>query len=234
MRTQIGLFALVLISFICIESVTKCHAQRKKAITKSQNQSDLDPMGKPGPEVEKKDSLPRDRASKVGDKGTMVAHRAKIVQIVDDNNALVTTEWHEPKLTLNSFGDTVTSHKIMKELVWLVGPTTGLVDDQILRTDQTFEVTGTKRYKTNTGTKTVLVLEPYDDRADIEAKSRAKEAQRQNEKNAVDRALATKEKRMEEIEAAKWRTWTDSKGTRIYARFGGVVSGNVNLVLKQA
>ena len=77
--------------------------------------------------------------------------------------------------------------------------------------------------------KTVLVLENDEEKLNklIEA---AERPFREKQKAAEAKRQAEKEHKAA-VEAAKWRTWTDSSGKhKIKAKFSGVISGIVKLV----
>jgi hypothetical protein len=107
--------------------------------------------------------LPNDRLLAVGDKGILGGLAPKIVQVIDENNALAEVSLYSRVLTSGPRGP---EHKESRVMVWMKLPTAGLVDGFLLGAQtkeystRIFEVTGTKTYKTALGTKTVMVLAP--------------------------------------------------------------------------
>ena len=113
-----------------------------------------------------KPSFPRNRAPAVGDKGMLYGQRAKVIQIIDDGNALVEVEWYVDGFK-GAGGTTIErTLKEVNEIVWLVRPTAGLIDGRVLETDDLFEVTGTKRYESKAGQRTIPLVEVPDEAKD--------------------------------------------------------------------
>ncbi len=110
-----------------------------------------------------KPSFPRNRAPEVGDKGMLFAQRAKVIQIIDEKNALVEVEWYVDGFKgVGGVIENTTKEK--NELVWLVRPTAGMVDGRLFETEELFEVTGTKRYDSKGGQRTIPLVEFPDDK----------------------------------------------------------------------
>ena len=120
------------------------------------------PTGKKTSKPVSKPSLPRNRAPTVGDKGTLHAQRAKVIQVIDANNALVEVEYVPAFIKV---GNSIEADE-RSELVWLVRPTAGLIDGRMFNTDELFEVTGTKRYDSNAGQRTIPLIEVPDEQKD--------------------------------------------------------------------
>src|SRR5262245_15327303 len=73
--------------------------------------------------------LPRDRAPRLGDKGTLVAHRAIVLHVLDKDNALVQIDWYEtvappPAIPI-----------VHMESAWMVFPTEQMKERRAFKTD---------------------------------------------------------------------------------------------------
>lgn len=84
-------------------------------------------------------------------------YQYSVRQVIDENNALV--EW---KRSTHLFANRAPGSSSV--LVWLTGPTDGLIDgSQLGIGGGIYKVTGTRQYETAAGSsKTVFVLEPFD------------------------------------------------------------------------
>jgi len=182
------------------------------------------PKKKPKTKEKEVPRLPENRALKVGDVGTLdscsesVPTRAWILQVIDENNALI---------EIRNFRGVDFDRNVLqvKETVWLTAPTDGMVDDRGYKSDQIFEVVGTKRYQTARGTsKTVMVIKPVDP-AELTRRAEAEQAAKQAAEKAKQEAIQAAKKKVEE---AKRRTWTSGK-YKVDAVFITVISGKVRL-----
>ena len=102
-------------------------------------------------------------------------------------------------------------------------------DGGLLSLDELVEITGTTTYTTvNGSTSTVLLLE-CNSKTIKEIKAKVEANQEAQRKAAIELEKAKKE-REAAIEAAKWRTWTDSTGQhKVEAKFGCLAFGVVKL-----
>jgi hypothetical protein len=109
--------------------------------------------------------------------------------------------------------------------------TEGITDGAEFRIAKPVIVTKTTTYATAAGaTNTVLVVEPLEQDS-FKASAEEKAARRKNADEPPQKAdQPTKKERDDDVEAAKWRTWTDASGEhKIEAKCSGLTLGAVNL-----
>lgn len=163
-----------------------------------------------------KDCLPREPRDWAAGNIGLLGRNAKVIQVIGKDKALISVSGLE-----------VSS---LSRLAMLSGfSTKGMTDGSVWTIDEPVEITGTTTYTTVDGsTSTVLVLECNSGKIKaIKAKLEAdQEALR---KATIERAEAEKEHK-EAIEAAKWRTWSDTSGNhKTEAKFSGLLAGKVKL-----
>ena len=157
----------------------------------------------------------------------------KVVTVENDTNLIAA---YDDSIFITGHGSTPeaaqarakTKHHYIT--VWFKGfATKGIVDDDIVTIPCVVTVTGTKSYTTPSHKKkTVLLVEPRTEtekqrQERIKTADGAARRQQERTKAKEDREAAT--------ERTSWRTWTiDSSGTRIEAKFGGLISGKVKLI----
>lgn len=114
--------------------------------------------------------LPGNRLPAIGDLGQLFSRRAKVVQIIDPQNALVELEWWLEEVKFQSFNNGTSSGQstqrrasLQHEQVWLVLATEKMVAGQLFETDRIFEVKGTREIDQNGVKKVVLVIELVDE-----------------------------------------------------------------------
>jgi hypothetical protein len=74
------------------------------------------------------------------------------------------------------------------------------------------------------------VVREASEKVEREHDANSPEARRQAKARAIAEQKQREKERREAAEAAKWRTWTDSTGKKIEAKYSGVISGTVRLV----
>ena len=111
--------------------------------------------------------------------------------------------------------------------LWLQGfSTENLTDGMVLTYSGPVIVSGTKRYNSLAGSRTVLVVKPF-----IVDPEVMEEAQKLLNPHSRAGAKAKPAPVKAAAEAAKLRTWTDASGEhKIEAKFGGLIGGQVKLV----
>ena len=157
----------------------------------------------------------------------------KVVSVEDDSNLIA--EFDEVAY-ISGRGSTLDPAKARVKTkhhniaVWFKGfSTKGLVDDDKFTIPFVVTVTDTKTYTTSWHKKrTVLVIEPRTEteeerQARLKTPDAAARRQQGRTKAKDDRGATT--------ENTSWRTWTtDASGTRIEAKFGGLISGSAKLI----
>ena len=114
--------------------------------------------------------LPGNRLPAIGDLGQLFSRRAKVVQVIDPNNAIVELEWFLEEFAFQSFNNGTSSGQssqrrstLKHEHVWLVFATEKMVAGQLFETDRIFEIKGTREFDVNGVKRLLLLLELADE-----------------------------------------------------------------------
>ena len=113
--------------------------------------------------------LPGNRLPAIGDLGQLFSRRARVIQIIDANNAIIELEWFLETVKFQSFNNGTSSGQstqrtstLKHEPVWIIIATEKMVVGQLFETDQLFEIRGTREVDQNGVKKVMLVLELVD------------------------------------------------------------------------